>query len=482
MEVPYKLEVIALTTIIIKLGVSVFPYSGKNQPPKFGDYEAQRHWMEITVNLPIQDWYRNTTDNDLLYWGLDYPPLTAYHSYLTGLVAKKINQDYVKLHVSRGFENFDHQYFMRMSVLVSDCIFFVSALYFYIRSLKMSNKYKWVFFALSSHPGLTLIDYGHFQYNCVSLGLTLWAIIFVSQGKNVLAAIAFSAALNFKQMELYHAIPIFFYLLASCQPKGSSLPSQLKNLVQIGAATVATFAIIWYPFLQIHDGVFQQVIVRIFPFQRGIFEDYVANFWCTLNVVIKIKRLLNPTSIASYSLILTALFSFPCGIHLYFKNTFRNLHLCLINVSLAFFLFSYHVHEKSILLVTLPVSIASPYFPLTAFWFLSISHFSMLPLYAKDDLVIPAMAVLALYCLLAHSSLKLETPRSITLKCLVGVSVTGSAVLALLFLTCPNPAAYPFFWTLLISFWSFAHFSVFFAYFLWLQFGVGAKSLKFKLQ
>ncbi|KAK4028452.1 hypothetical protein OUZ56_017738 [Daphnia magna] len=75
------------------------------------------------------------------------------------------------------------------------------------------------------------------------------------QGKNVLAAIAFSAALNFKQMELYHAILLFagFYLLASCQPKGSSLPSQLKNLVQIGAATVATFAIIWYPFLQIHD-------------------------------------------------------------------------------------------------------------------------------------------------------------------------------------------------------------------------------------
>ncbi|XP_045028478.1 dolichyl pyrophosphate Man9GlcNAc2 alpha-1,3-glucosyltransferase [Daphnia magna] len=300
LQVPYKLEVIALTRIIIKLGVSVFPYSGKNQPPKFGDYEAQRHWMEITVNLPIQDWYRNTTDTNLLYWGLDYPPLTAYQSYLTGLVAKKINQDYVKLHVSWGFENFDNQHFMRMSVLVSDCLFFVSALYFYIRSLKMSNKYKWVFFALYSHPGLTLIDYGHFQYNCVSLGLTLWAIIFVSQGKNVLAAIAFSAALNFKQMELYHAIPIFFYLLASCQPKGSSLPSQLKNLVQIGAATVATFAIIWYPFLQIHDGLLQQVIVRIFiPFQRGIFEDYVANFWCTLNVVIKIKRLLNPTSIAS---------------------------------------------------------------------------------------------------------------------------------------------------------------------------------------
>lgn len=397
-------------------------------------------------------------------------------------MANKINQNYVELHVSRGFENPNHQYFMRMTVLVSDCIFFISALYFYIRSLKMSNKYKWVFFALASHPGLTLIDYGHFQYNCVSLGLALWAIIFVSQGKNVLAAFAFSAALNFKQMELYHAIPMFFYLLASCQPKGSSLSTQLKNLAYIAAATVATFGLVWYPFLQIHDGLLQQVISRVFPFNRGIFEDYVANFWCTLNVVFKIRQVVNPTSIGSYCLLLTALFSFPSGLHLYFKNNIRNLHLCLINVSLAFFLFSYHVHEKSILLVTLPVSIASPYFPLTAFWFLSISHFSMLPLYAKDDLIIPAVAVLALYCVLANSSLKLETPRSIEFKCFGGISAVGCIVLALLFLTCPNPAAYPYFWTLLISVWSFAHFSVFFAYFLWLQFWVGSKALKLKLQ
>lgn len=52
--------------------------------PMFGDYEAQRHWQEVTVNLPIREWYRNSSDNDLQYWGLDYPPLTAYHSWLIG--------------------------------------------------------------------------------------------------------------------------------------------------------------------------------------------------------------------------------------------------------------------------------------------------------------------------------------------------------------------------------------------------------------
>lgn len=29
----------------------------------------------------------NSTDNDLLYWGLDYPPLTAYHSWLMGYMS-----------------------------------------------------------------------------------------------------------------------------------------------------------------------------------------------------------------------------------------------------------------------------------------------------------------------------------------------------------------------------------------------------------
>jgi hypothetical protein len=46
----------------------------------FGDFEAQRHWMEITSHLPISQWYFY----DLPYWGLDYPPLTAYHSCILG--------------------------------------------------------------------------------------------------------------------------------------------------------------------------------------------------------------------------------------------------------------------------------------------------------------------------------------------------------------------------------------------------------------
>lgn len=58
-----------------------------NSPPMYGDYEAQRHWMEITLHLPASEWYHHLPPaNDLQYWGLDYPPLTAHISYIFGIM------------------------------------------------------------------------------------------------------------------------------------------------------------------------------------------------------------------------------------------------------------------------------------------------------------------------------------------------------------------------------------------------------------
>jgi alpha-1,3-glucosyltransferase len=55
---------------------------GEKKSPLYGDYEAQRHWMELTLHLPPSLWYTY----DLQYWGLDYPPLTAYVSWICGLM------------------------------------------------------------------------------------------------------------------------------------------------------------------------------------------------------------------------------------------------------------------------------------------------------------------------------------------------------------------------------------------------------------
>lgn len=97
---------ISLFALLVRVAVSLHPYSGAGIPPKYGDYEAQRHWMEITINLPAKDWYQNSTTNDLNYWGLDYPPLTAYQSYIHGLFLKLFDSESVSLFTSRGYESY----------------------------------------------------------------------------------------------------------------------------------------------------------------------------------------------------------------------------------------------------------------------------------------------------------------------------------------------------------------------------------------
>ncbi|GBN12324.1 hypothetical protein AVEN_250725-1 [Araneus ventricosus] len=68
-----------------------------------------------------------------------------------------------------------------------------------------------------------------------------------------------------------------------------------------------------------------------------------------------------------------------------------------INSSLAFFLFSFQVHEKTILLPALPILLQLEEYPLPCVWFAYISTFSLVPLLAKDGLMIPFVALCALF-------------------------------------------------------------------------------------
>jgi alpha-1,3-glucosyltransferase len=349
----------------------------------FGDFEAQRHWMEVTRNVHVENWYSNTTDNDLEYWGLDYPPLTAYHSYLMGSVAEKVNASFVEIKTSRGIESLQVKLFMRVTALVSDVVFFFPPV--------LANPLASV---ILFFPGLMLIDHGHFQYNAVSLGLTLLAINSLKSKRELTGAFFFSLALNYKQMSLYHALPFFFYLLGNSFKKGFFKGS--VKVFKIGFVVVATFGLLWLPWLKSVD-LAAQVFRRLFPFNRGLYESKVANFWCTLNIFYKVNTPVMRDFMVKACMGTTLAASLPSCVHLLSKPTFRNFKLSLFIVSLAFFLFSFHVHEKSILLPALPACLLLNDYPDVSFYFLAMAASSMFPLFVLDELVLPYFATMMLF-------------------------------------------------------------------------------------
>ncbi|XP_033738805.1 dolichyl pyrophosphate Man9GlcNAc2 alpha-1,3-glucosyltransferase-like [Pecten maximus] len=393
---------VALIAVLVRWCVSLCKYSGAGKGPMYGDYEAQRHWMEITYNLPVQEWYNQTARNDLQYWGLDYPPLTAYHSWICGYIANQINPDWVALKSSRGFESPEHKLFMRYTVLAADILFFFPVVFLmFMKSGQTKYAASKANILMLLSPGLILIDHGHFQYNCISLGFVLLAVMLIGKGRELWGSVFFVLALNYKQMELYHAFPFFFYLLGLCFRRKDQ--NGLLRLIKIGITVLATFALCWAPFLSNKDSALQ-VLHRLFPFARGLYEDKVANVWCSLSFLIKLKDILTRDQLVLLCIVSTLVLCLPSSLNLLLKPSFLRFKYSLINCSLVFFLFSFQVHEKSILIVTVIVNLFCVQLPFWNLWFTIISTFSMLPLLMKDGLLVPYISTTLLYIIISRST------------------------------------------------------------------------------
>ena len=178
-------------------------------------------------------------------------------------------------------------------------------------------------------PALILIDHGHFQYNCVSLGLTFWAVLAVTTDYDVIGSILFTSALNYKQMELYHAMPFFCYLLGKLFASPQSKNERAKKFLLLGLAVIGTFVVCWLPFLGSWNGILQ-VWHRLFPFGRGLYEDKVANIWCSLSVTIKLKKLLSLSSLIRLTTFSTLLALIPSSWNLLWNPTPHRFLLGLV--------------------------------------------------------------------------------------------------------------------------------------------------------
>lgn len=383
---------IVLFVVIIRCAIGLGPYSGKSTKPLHGDFEAQRHWMEITEHLPISQWYFF----DLKYWGLDYPPLTAYHSYILGRLGSLINPDWFALNASRGLESNDLKTYMRFTVILSEVIFYIPAVVYFTKWVGKHRGQSPIgqFIAAAAilfQPALMLIDHGHFQYNCVMLGFTVYAINSLMDEFYGPAAACFVLSICFKQMALYYS-PIFFaYLLGrSVFKTGIHIP----RFLSIGITTIATLLVIYIP-LYIKGGGLQNIsqsIHRIFPFARGIFEDKVANFWCVTNVFVKYKVLFTQQQLQLYSLVATTVGFLPAVLLVLLYPKKHLIPFALAACSMSFFLFSFQVHEKTILVPLLPITLlyTSTNWDVLSLvsWINNVGLFTLWPLLKKDGLVL----------------------------------------------------------------------------------------------
>ncbi|KAJ1733887.1 Glucosyltransferase-like protein [Coemansia sp. Benny D160-2] len=467
-----------LFSLLVRWCVALHGYSGFQDPPMHGDYEAQRHWMEITAHLPASEWYFY----DLQYWGLDYPPLTAFQSWLCGRVASWIDPTWVALDSSRGIETHESKLFMRASVVALEFIVYVPAVVLLLGARQMGSASSWTtrqvaLLTVLLQPCLLLVDHGHFQYNSVMLGFLVWALYFAAQQRYVLMAISFSCALLFKQMALYYAPAVFAFLLAKCFQRQHGL----ALFVKLGLAVAGTFGVALLPWIRSPDQLYQ-ILVRVFPVARGLYEDKVANIWCALNVAVKLRDMFGVRTLLRMATAATSLAFLPSCIHLFISTrrlgagtadsgSLRLLCYALLNTSLAFFLFSFQVHEKSILLPLAPALLLAIDEHWAVSWFVQTALFSMYPLLFRDGLQLP-------YCVLAVGWSLLRscpacpsdkrTPRLVVL--LQWLSTLAMVAIHAMHALVPPPSSLPDIYVVANVLLSCAMFAFFFVYFNYRQF------------
>jgi alpha-1,3-glucosyltransferase len=343
---------------------------------------------------------------------------------------------------------------MRATVVVSEYLVFIPAVVNFLRRYtRMQGVHAWsasiVLAAVLLQPANILIDHGHFQYNTVMLGLVVASLDAILAGRMLWACIFFVGALGFKQMALYYAPVMFSYLLGVCVfPR-----IRILRLLSIALVTLAAFALLLAPLLVgasndesrkvfasspvpplfqaipisldkrsvLYGVLFQlaQIVHRVFPFARGLFEDKVANAWCAIHTFYKLTRF--DTTLLQRASLGATLGSIivPCAI--IFRHPRASLLLPALScVSWGFFLFSFQVHEKSVLLPLLPMTLLlagdgglSKENRAWVGWANVLGSWTMYPLLKRDELRVPYFVMTLLWAyLLGLPPTSFETYRS----------------------------------------------------------------------
>ncbi|VDN01317.1 unnamed protein product [Thelazia callipaeda] len=436
------------------------------------DFEVHRNWMAITHTLPLRLWYYENTSE----WTLDYPPLFAFFEYSLSQVASKIILSPPLVVQKDAYFSSELLLFQRLSVIAMDIIYVLSC-FFLMRSLceersgdkclKKNSVAAGIF--LVTNVSLILIDNIHFQYNGFLAAFLLLSSTWVMRKSFILVsplidffhryegALMYCILLNMKHIYLYYAPAyVFYYMVNYLLPFNKSF---IIRCAKLTAVLILPFALALGPFIYFCGPiVLQQIWKRLFPFERGLTHAYWApNLWALYNfadwyfyqVLRLAKRLPPKVHPPNYTSGIVQQFAhsiLPCvtpfvtflvtGILLvpvvFFtrRRCLRNFPLLLTLSAFAFFLGGYHVHEKAIVLITIPYTLLASldHRFLPSFIVLSvIANVSLFPLFFTSMESIIKVSVTLCYMFLSVAIMLFLCPKrklsALQRAFLVGVSV-----------------------------------------------------------
>ncbi|PWN49028.1 hypothetical protein IE53DRAFT_388766 [Violaceomyces palustris] len=389
------------------------------------DFEVHRNWLAITLSLPVNQWYFESTSQ----WTLDYPPFFAYFSYLLALPAQFVDPLIVSLHEGLEYQAWSCKSYMRFTVILTELVL-AAALWAYSRPSPPNRTQTLVdqdpttlrllCASLLLHPGLLIIDHIHFQYNGFLFGVLVWSLWAARQSRPLLSAFLFSSLLNLKHIYVYIAPPYLVYLLRSHVMKPSPAPPSaaggassgfqraLERLLLLGLVTLLPFAFSLVPLLLTgldHPagpiGVVSQMVSRLFPFSRGLNHAYWApNAWALWTFVDRVllkliqtrpglleylprnleqrfrlssasaavkstsRGLVGDTSFGvlpdirpSTCFLITLTLTSIYLVKLWQRPDYKSFLSSIVLCGFTSFLFGWHVHEKAIMMVLVPLTL-----------------------------------------------------------------------------------------------------------------------------
>ncbi|KAJ1738341.1 glycosyl transferase [Coemansia sp. RSA 1086] len=400
------------------------------------DFEVHRNWLAITASLPVGRWYYE----DRSEWTLDYPPLFAWFEWVLSLAARVWDPRIVDI------DNLDYASescvaFQRLSVMLSELVLFMALRrVVHIGGCTTQGKVAAALVFLS--PGFLFVDHIHFQYNGFLLGILVYSLAFALEGRDLLAGFTFAVLLCFKHIFMYIAPAYFLYLLRHYCLGDQGHPKTIAlQLSKLGLVVLAVFAIAFGPFWTM--GHIGQVLARLFPFKRGLCHAFWApNFWALYTfadrvltiaarcfpglIAVDISQLNSstrgrvgdtrfavlPDVSPQVTFIATLAAMAPSFVLLIrSKLTPSRFVQSVVLCAFASFMFGWHVHEKAVILILVPLGVliarSPPKRVVRMHAVLSVAGFySLLPLLFGAQELIPKASMLLMWVLCSLNLLK----------------------------------------------------------------------------